>query len=355
MRVDFHFYAIYALARAAGLAPDDAYVIAYSSQYTDDEANPNKMDFENGGSFEPRITAHSLYSLSTISDRICKQVWAPFHFIPGNEGGGKDRLITRPNGEVIEKIIEEFLKNYSSLKYSPHLLGIILHVYADTWSHQNFMGFRNKMNEVDEVKIEGEPNDFIEKLVAELGGEYLIPNIGHAQTASIPDEPNRRWSYIDYNGKALQIINLDRTVLAAQSCYNLLLKFLEKFPNLKDKPSLTWPQISASISGLFGTPGDLDNCINAWKSAISNGEIGCMPEGRDIDINYNDHEWFDEAIVWETPEKTQGEGSSHEDQYLKKNNFDISNFNLFNDAAGAYYASLFIKTAEGLGLEEVMI
>jgi len=108
MRVDFHFYTIYALARAAGFKPDDAYVIAYSSQYTDDEAKPEPIDFENGGSFEPHITAHSLYSLATISDRICKEVWVPFHFVPGNQGEDDDRLITKPNGDFIQEIIKEF-------------------------------------------------------------------------------------------------------------------------------------------------------------------------------------------------------------------------------------------------------
>jgi hypothetical protein len=33
MRIDFHFYAIYALARAVGFSPDNAHVIAYASQY----------------------------------------------------------------------------------------------------------------------------------------------------------------------------------------------------------------------------------------------------------------------------------------------------------------------------------
>ena len=55
----------------------------------------------------------------------------------------------------------------------------------------------------------------------------------------------------------------------------------------------------------------------------------------------------------ETPEIAEGEGSRHEVRYLKKDNFDNSNLKLFNEAAGTYYSWLFIKTAEGLGLDQV--
>jgi len=355
MRVDFHFYAIYALARAAGLKPDDAYVIAYSSQYTDDEVSETAIDFEDGTSFEPHITAHSLYSLATITGRICKEVWVPFHFVPGNQGDGDDRMVTKTNGDVIQGIIKGFLKDFVSVPYSLHLLGIILHAYADTWSHQNFMGVISHKNKVKEINIEGAPNDFVENLVTKLGGEYLIPDLGHAEAASIPDEPNRTWNYVNYNGAPFQVKNLDRAVLAAQSCYNLILKFLENTPRLQGKPPLTWQQISVPIAVLFATKGDLYECVKAWKTAISNGDIGFTPEGRDVGLNYDVKEWFDNAINTETPELSEGEGSEHEVRYVKKANFDNSNLKFFNDAAGTYYSWLFIKTAEGLGLDQAMI
>jgi hypothetical protein len=355
MREDFHFYTIYALARAAGLNPSDAHVIAYSSQYTDDEVSAEVIDFANGDSFEPRITAHSLYTLETISPRICKKVWVPFHFVPGNQGDGDDRMVTKPNGYIIQGIIKEFLEGYVSLHYSSYLLSVILHAYADTWSHQNFMGLISAKNVVKEIHIEGEANDFVEKLVAELGGEYFIPNLGHAQAASIPDEPNRKWDYIDYKGMPLQIYNFDRAILAGQSCYNLLLRFLEKSPNLQNIPPLTWQQISATIAELLGTKGNLEECKRAWQAAISNGRFGFEPEGRDVDIKYDEHEWFEAAVETDTPEVSEGEGSRHDVRYRKKDNFDNSNFKLFNDAAGAYYSSLFIKTAEEFWLDQVMI
>lgn len=51
MQIDFHFYTIYALARAAGFKPDDAHIIAYSSQHTDDAKYEHALDFENDGRF----------------------------------------------------------------------------------------------------------------------------------------------------------------------------------------------------------------------------------------------------------------------------------------------------------------
>jgi len=49
MQKDFHFYTIYALARAAGFSPDHSFVIAYSSQHTDDAKYDHALKFENGG------------------------------------------------------------------------------------------------------------------------------------------------------------------------------------------------------------------------------------------------------------------------------------------------------------------
>ena len=36
MQLDMHYYATYAMARAAGIEPDDARIIATSAQFVDD-------------------------------------------------------------------------------------------------------------------------------------------------------------------------------------------------------------------------------------------------------------------------------------------------------------------------------
>ena len=198
------------------------------------------------------------------------------------------------------------MENYSSLQYSAHILGIILHAYADTWSHQNFMGMRDSRNDVKDIWIEGESNDFVERFVTEMKGEYLIPHLGHAQAASIPDEPNRKWGYTDYRGEALQIVNLDRALDAAQNCYEVLLRFLGKRPDFQSYPPLIWQKISGKIAELIGTAGNLEDCVTTWGEAIFSGAIGFQLEEK-YRI-YDPGEWFNIAI--ETKEIRSSEGEA---------------------------------------------
>jgi hypothetical protein len=67
MEKDFHYYATYALANKAGFSNDDSYIIAYASQYVDDNNEhqyPKKDGLpqfpfgikSNGGFFRPIMT-----------------------------------------------------------------------------------------------------------------------------------------------------------------------------------------------------------------------------------------------------------------------------------------------------------
>jgi hypothetical protein len=156
MQKDFHFYTIYALARSAGFDADNASIIAYSSQHTDDAKYEHTLEFENGGRFQQVLTAHRFLDLDVLGKTTCYRIWIPFHFLPGNLGVDfYERMLTRANSIVAQRIVEDFLS--SNLKpYSLHRLGIILHVYADTWSHQNFVGLMHEnMNDIKALKSDG--------------------------------------------------------------------------------------------------------------------------------------------------------------------------------------------------------
>ena len=67
MEKDFHFYVTYALAETAGFSPEESHIIAYSSQYVDDNTERQKPDDDkppqfpyeiklNGGYFRPIMT-----------------------------------------------------------------------------------------------------------------------------------------------------------------------------------------------------------------------------------------------------------------------------------------------------------
>jgi hypothetical protein len=343
MRIDFHFYTIYALARSVGFSPDNAYVIAFASQYTDDEVNENAILFENGGEFAPVITAHRIFDPLAVSERICKKVWVPFHFLPGNRGVGIARMFTVANGDLAQAIINQFL-SYDLLPYSRHLLGIILHAYADTWSHQNFMGMRNGMNQASELRVRGK-NINIYK---------LAPKLGHAQTGSTPDDPTLEWEYMNYQGTLKHITNHDRALEAARHCHTVLAQFMDKFKDdFRYSKFIPWKQLESNISDLFTKPTDLKGCVTAWGEAISGNKFGFQSHGKDINLIYDASEWFNVAIKTELI--MNQESGQFRECYFKNDIFIASDLKYFNEAAGFYSYTLFLKNAENLHITAALI
>ena len=51
MQRDFHFYTIYVLARRAGFSPQEAEIVAYASQFTDDAYSTEAVYTREGGVF----------------------------------------------------------------------------------------------------------------------------------------------------------------------------------------------------------------------------------------------------------------------------------------------------------------
>jgi len=340
MRIDFHFYTIYALARAVGFSPENAYVIAYASQYTDDEVTDKTILFENGGQFEPFITAHKIFNPQNLLKDDCKRIWIPFHFLPGTIGEGDEQILTKPDCTIIQRMIDQFL-SYDLLPYSRHLLGIMLHAYADSWSHQNFMGIIADINKVNDLKVNGE----------DIMLYRIAPPLGHAQTGSTPDDPSLEWEYSDSKGEFRHIINHDRAIDAAHHCYLMLSRFINKFADdFLDSRPIPWDQIQDKIMELFQGASDLKDCINAWGNAISNNEIGFNSHDRDINLIYDEGEWFNIAIKSES--RMNPESGQFEDYYYRNEIYEVSDLKYFNDSAQFYWSTLFVENAKILGLKD---
>ncbi len=333
MQTDFHFYAVYALARAAGFKADDADVIAYSSEHTDDAKYDHALDFQNGGRFQQILTAHQFLTPRALNRTTCYRIWVPFHFLPGNLGVDfYERMVTRPGGAIAQRLIDDLLAS-NIRPYALHRLGILLHCYADTWSHQNFLGvIRDNMNSVRKLKVQRMPASSFQNVMRSLRKrvkEYAIPKLGHAQAGTIPDEPYREWRYENYSGKKFDIYNVERSLDAAQSCYQVMLKFLKIFPAYSHTKPLQWHELTSMFEKQLGLEADSRTRVDSWKDAISGGEFGLKIEENDKNINYDDREWFRYAVK---VEKTD----NGKEIYERKPEFEKSNWKFFHDA-GAFH------------------
>ena len=181
---DFHYYATYLAAVAAKFTNEQARVIATSAQFIDDCTEsvtydarfrgwyPHVYDVKTGddiSQFYPLVT--SVYGMTSWTPSSnydeTRQIWMPFHFLPGNYKGQKSKHVTlrasntpldknsdptesidllcRPRSDTSQHMINFVVKEYNRIAQTDEmvalmLVGCCMHVFADTYAHQDFAG-----------------------------------------------------------------------------------------------------------------------------------------------------------------------------------------------------------------------
>jgi len=219
MQLDMHYYGTYAMARRAGLKPATCKTIATAAQFVDDNAAKSHIEFQDGGRIDAEATAHHVSDvIRNLDAEDQRQVWVPFHFLPGNQGKTfSQRLICREDSKIAKALVDHHL-GYATHPADVCLIGVAAHIYADTFSHWGFSGVGSRYNKVDNdsFKFHGglDPDiaDYIKKKEKEFFRRYgkgggFIANIkswlaetvsgalGHGAVATYPDRPYLKWSF----------------------------------------------------------------------------------------------------------------------------------------------------------------
>jgi len=186
MQKDVHFYLTYALARKARIRNNDALKIAWSDQYTDD------------------LTISDLHGIQTqsavlgnwLDKQIQRSVLVPFHFLPGDNS--EQPWVVTPDNRKAHILFEK-----ANASLDLFQLGIALHALQDTFSHQGFTGWDEKINACY-------PWYYIQS---------GLPDIGHAEMAALPDIASAVWTD-PRNGEL--IFNADRVMDCAIRTFRML-------------------------------------------------------------------------------------------------------------------------------------
>jgi hypothetical protein len=224
MQIDFHQSATYCIARLAGFSHQEAEVVAHCAQYVDDATHAGLIHFDNGALFQRTSSAHKKLDYRNFEALANHLVWIPFHFLPGNGGlpAGQDpegkfihKLICRPNSPVAQEIVRECIQHQPQ-PYALHRLGIVMHVYADTWAHQGFAGVNHQVNQVsDLVDDQGNPDrehrdrveKYFQKNILEQIASWFVSEalpLGHGAVLSHPDKLYLRWGYTNGLGETIK-------------------------------------------------------------------------------------------------------------------------------------------------------
>lgn len=318
MKIDAHYYAVLAFCRAVGFDEESACSIAHASQFVDDakinhiviEGNiPEGVEYdmiEDRPSFFNMATCHSYSRIKTFNYDAMIFNTSAFHFVAGCEGNNfAKKLRCRETGAVIENILREALEQDDLVK-----LGIVLHAYADTFSHQGFSGLLSKVNDIERLQILDGSGIVLDKFRRGLKWikdkiyekvDRLIPAYGHGQATVFPDLPYLTWSYAyDYSDEfssALKssgtIRNKERFKRAFLSISRHLADYLRKHENYKGGEA-NLDCLHALFNALLTKKTDRGRIKNWRKVLIAQG---LFDKGHEDALVYNKDRWLDNAFA----------------------------------------------------------
>lgn len=201
METEFHYYLTGIIAHAAGFTQKDAKIIASASEYTDENDNQIRVrDRRTDETYENYIS--QTMNILKPKQKLMR-IYPIFHFVPGEpdlpenrrRDGKMHRLNTTPANRVATELLDKALQTSGETRL--YRIGIATHAFADSWAHQNFVGWYDFFN-----NIALDPK----------------PDIGHADAEHHPDWVAHRWD--DTRLVDGEIDNTVRFLEAAQAIYN---------------------------------------------------------------------------------------------------------------------------------------
>ncbi|HEY8910671.1 MAG TPA: DUF6765 family protein [Desulfosporosinus sp.] len=318
MQRDAHYYAVLAFCRACGFKKESAQVVAYASQFVDDaKINLMLIDqssltaghdmVENRPAFFNMATCHSYFRINTFNYEAMVNNTIAFHFVPGCEGENfTKRLRCKEEAPIILDILKDVFIEDNLIK-----LGIILHAYADSYTHQGFSGMLSKVNDID--NLEATPKvklgifykilDFFEQFNREKYDKLfddIMPAYGHGQALEFPDIPYLVWSY-DYdesdgfNGsyRKIKIDNKERYKRAFNNIRNHLQNYLIQHNQYLDRTMKFNNFDKLMDTLLLENFKDIQREKN-WKKLLI--EQGLFSKDDLASIIYDETQWLKEAF-----------------------------------------------------------
>lgn len=319
MQEDMHYYGTYAMARAAGMKVAQARIVASAAQYVDDSTANDSQEHEDGGMLQATATAHT--NSEAIENAMShheeqRRVWVPFHFYPGNEGNTlSQRLLCVKNSKLARQMVKNHIRHAIEVKkeYGLALMGVMAHVYADTFSHYGFSGVGSRNNAVDgdSFNFEVENSDmlayinnkysrFIKKYTSSFivdnwrkvvsgGAEKLVGCLGHGGVGTYPDRPFLKWSFAYEHGDAEPVWR-DNQETFLEGCEKLHRAFSFFLQHAEPtQHGVEFDSIRDEVRRILALEADMEGRTEAWRDSIRQNRL--FESAPDEALDYSPHEW----------------------------------------------------------------
>lgn len=352
MQIDFHHTVTYVIARAAEFNHQEAEIIAYSAQYVDDATNSGLVQFYLGSIDKPKLgptytrvsSAHKMLDYRNNNELANSNVWLPFHFLPSNDEYQQEntwtagepflpRLICRPNSPIAQLMVKNCIKSLGeqevadlqSVSYRKALsrLGISMHVYADTWAHQDFAGVAHQFNELSDIKSSGHGLD--DNRVRNIGSGWWtklkskatggVMPLGHGPALTYPDLPFLTWKYqrpeqwrcysrslqFDNEGYVTRN-NIEVFIEAAQHMYTAMCAFRQADSSVDlNQPQKMPDEYTQKIKVAFleHTSTRASERHDEWEKKINGGYFPFEMKGDALHYDSEEKQWKSEILKGE--------------------------------------------------------
>ncbi len=316
MQLDMHYYGTYVMARSAGLNQKTARIIATASQFVDDNAEKENIIFRDGGRMDVEATAHHTLQIKNLDKEDQRQIWVPFHFLPGNEGESfTARLVCQKDSPIAKEMVKLNLSHVDQ-PYAIPLIGITAHVYADTFSHYGFSGISSRKNKIVNDSFEFEdinqnmetyirnkevvfkenyPKESVMDNIKSWFAETLSGALGHGAAVTFPDRPFLKWKF-RYDG-ADQMCplrdNIETFLEACEKLHGIFRTVAEKRQDLaEENSSKDFNSIKEIVFDVLRTQADQKGRVQAWKNAALAGDI--IGTGSEEIPSYDENTWHNQ-------------------------------------------------------------
>lgn len=376
MQIDGHHAGTYVTARLAGFEHAEAEIISYAAQYVDDATNEGPIQFLDNPYMYARISsAHRMIDYNNLIDVKNHLAWLPFHFLPGNGlltagdsplGGEIGKLTCRPDSPIARDMLRMALRDCNKPR-GIHRLGIAMHVYADTFAHQGFIGALSDGNCAKNV-TSGDPDtdtriqavtkkELWRKVWSEIKAAVQLiwtslqmafrehkslfkywrdffkrAPLGHAATDTFPDQPYLVWQYVDWTG-ALVTRNNPSTFMQA---FNMMTKAMQawragdesmdlaKYPGMSTADTAAMEKLVCQVTDPDGEVRHKQWCDAIAQGVFSFGSVTLGYKAKGLGS------WKEAAIGTTKQEDTGFETYSYSPEFLN------SHWKRFHDALQAH-------------------
>jgi len=319
MDIEFHYYMTYMIAQRAGFTGTQSHIVAYSSQYVDD--NDDEYIVNQGEPDEYRSSISQTMNILRPKIELIG-IYPCFHFIPGEyehksarrKDGKMHLLNTTPNSKLARSIFRRALKSNNLYR-----IGVATHAYADTWAHQSFVGYYDYFNALKGAV------------------DRLSPNVGHADAAHDPDIPGLVWKDERLLARHSVVDNRKRFLEAARHIFASYCRYRSP-DRSKDQVAAEWLKLEADLAKAMG---DVFEGRDRGKNRKK--RIGRYRRLINAFEEYDEDAWFKEAIkrhVRGIPDNWHHNvlngARIATDKYTKKPGFADSHWVRFQEAVKAH-------------------